>query len=93
MVGASIALATNLLPSMVSPFASRTAPARPFFTTISRTSASVITAPPCASSRRCRASGKLTAPPTGSVNSITLEKMNGNTMPAPGTLSVVITCM
>ena len=52
-----------------------------------------MTAPPHASISRRSASVKLADPPTGKVNSITLAKISGNTMPAPGTLSVVMTCM
>ena len=50
-------------------------------------------APPHATITRRSASVKLADPPTGRVNSITLAKISGNTMPAPGTLSVVMTCM
>src|SRR5262245_13847403 len=62
-------------------------------TTTSLTSAPMITEPPHASITRASASVKLADPPTGSVNSMTLAKMSGKTIPAPGTLSVVMTCM
>jgi hypothetical protein len=52
-----------------------------------------MTEPPQASITRASAPVKLAEPPTGSVNSMTLAKMSGKTIPAPGTLSVVITCM
>ena len=78
---------------MVSPVASRTPLARPLATMISFTSESIITPPPAAVTMRASACGRLAAPPTGRVNSITLEKIAGNTIPAPGTLSVVMTCM
>ena len=93
VAGASIALAMKRPASTVPPSARRTPAARPLRTTISLTSALVMTEPPHAVITRVSASVKLAAPPTGSVNSVTLAKMSGNTMPAPGTLSVVMTCM
>src|SRR5262249_6654606 len=82
VVGASMALAMNRLPSTAPPSARRTAAARPLRTTISLTSAEVMTEPPHTSSTRASASGKLAEPPTGSVNSMTLAKMSGKTIPA-----------
>ena len=75
------------------PSASLTPVARPLSTLISFTSASVTTSPPPASTTRASAATSDTAPPTGSVKLAILAKIAGNTMPAPGTFSVVITCM
>src|SRR5215831_14509956 len=93
VVGASMALAMKRLASTAPPSARRTAVARPLRTTTSLTSAPVMTEPPHTSITRASASVKLAEPPTGSVNSMTLAKMSGKTIPAPGTLSVVMTCM
>ena len=78
---------------MKRPSASLTPVARPPLVLISFTSAPVITSPPPASTTRASASGSDTAPPTGSVKLAMLAKIAGKTMPAPGTFSVVITCI
>ena len=88
-----MALATNLRPSMTLPSASLTPVARPLLTTISFTSAPVMTSPPPASTTRVSAFTSDTAPPTGSVKLAILAKIAGNTMPAPATFSVVMTCI
>ena len=88
-----MALATNLLPAMKRPSASLTPVARPLLTLISLTSAPVMTSPPPASTTRASACTSDTAPPTGSVKLAILAKIAGNTMPAPATFSVVITCI
>ncbi len=88
-----MALATNFWPAMKRPSASLTPVARPPSTLISFTSAPVTTSPPPASTTRASAFTKDTAPPTGNVKLAILAKIAGNTMPAPATFSVVITCI
>ena len=52
-----------------------------------------MTAPPPASTTRASALTSDTAPPTGRPRLATLEKIAGNTTPAPGTFSAVMTCI
>src|SRR5262249_25693119 len=80
VVGASMALAMKRRPSTAPPSARRPPAARPLRTTISLTSAPLMTEPPHASITRASASVKLAAPYRWAVVSLR-GRVNGNHRP------------